>query len=198
MNKPPLLHVTLSQPEDWLRQHGDALFRYAFFRTRDRTQAEDLVQETLLAALKARHGFVGRSSERTWLVGILKNKLADHLRKSGRQQLFGDLAETDEELDALFETSAGQHWKTPPADWDNPARALEQKQFWKVFAECVSTLPTRQAQAFSLCELDGLDGEEVCNILGITTTNLWVMLHRARLRLRQCLEAHWFDREAGR
>ncbi len=182
----------LSEPETWLAQHGDALYRYAYFRLRDRAQAEDLVQETLIAALQARQGFAGRSSERTWLIGILKNKLVDYLRKSVRERPLGEVAGTESEIDALFDASDDDHWKKPPAHWASPTGALEQKQFWKIFIECIEALPVRQAQAFSLCELEGLEGEEACKVLGIATTNLWVIMHRARLRLRECLEAHWF------
>lgn len=193
MSKRPSKSHELSPPEDWLAQHGDALCRYAYLRLRDAAQAEDLVQETLLAALKARQSFRGRSTERTWLIGILKNKLVDYLRKGAREQPFGELTEAEEEIDALFD--AGGRWKTPPADWGNPAHALEQKQFWKVFADCFAALPSRHARVFALCEFDDLDGTEVCKVFDITATNVWVILHRARLGLRQCLESRWFGRE---
>lgn len=155
-----------------------------------------MVQETLLAALKARRGFAGRSTERTWLIGILKNKLVDHLRKRSREQPVGDLADTDGGIDAMFD--AGGHWKTPPSAWDNPSEALQQKQFWAILTQCLDALPTRHAQVFTVCEIDGLDNAEACKVFGIAATNVWVILHRARLRLRQCLETHWFGREAGR
>lgn len=193
MDKPPKSQQVLSKPESWLTQHGDALYRYAYFRLRDAAQAEDLVQETLLAALQARQGFAGRATERTWLIGILKNKLVDFLRKSSREQSFGDMESSEIEIDALFDTEG--HWKLPPSTWENPANALEQKQFWNVMAKCLGSLPPRHAQVFSLCELDGLDSTEACKVFGIAATNVWVMLHRARLRLRQCLETHWFGRE---
>jgi len=196
MNESSSARRQLSDPETWLAQHGDALYRYAYFRLRDRAQAEDLVQETLIAALQAQEGFAGRSSERTWLIGILKNKLVDYLRKSVRERPLSELAVTESEIDALFDASDDDHWKKPPANWVNPAQALEQKQFWAIFIECIEALPVRQAQAFSLCELEGIEGEEACKVLGIATTNLWVMMHRARLRLRECLEAHWFGQGA--
>lgn len=193
MNKRPSKPQELSPSEDWLKQHGDALYRYAYFRLRDSAQAEDLVQETLLAALQARHGFSGRSAERTWLIGILKNKLVDYLRKSTRERPFSDLGDSDEEIDALFDAKG--RWKTPPSDWGNPTATLEQKQFWKVFAGCFEALSSRHAQVFAMCEFDGLDSAEVCKVFDITATNVWVILHRARLRLRQCLESQWFGRE---
>jgi RNA polymerase sigma-70 factor (ECF subfamily) len=182
-------------PETWLDTHGDALFRYAFLRVRDRDAAEDLVQETLLAALQAQRNFAGGSSERTWLVGILKHKLADHWRRSGRETMPESPAgadDPDELLELLFDAENGDHWRTPPSPWLKPDAALEQRQFWEVLAACIDALPPAQAQAFALCEIDGATGAEACKVLDVTPTNLWVMLHRARLRLRQCLEIHWF------
>ena len=195
MGKTPIAGKRLSRPEVWLDEHGDALYRYARFRLNDSALAEDLVQETLLAALQAQDSFAGRSTERTWLIGILKNKLIDHLRKTCREITLD--VESDDDLDALFDTASRIHWRTPPSVWDNPLAALEQKQFWSVFSDCLGDLPARQAQAFTLCEIEGLDGGEACKVLGVTATNVWVLLHRARLRLRECLENHWFDHRKG-
>jgi RNA polymerase sigma-70 factor, ECF subfamily len=197
MAKPSPSGIRLSPPEVWLEQHGDALYRYAYYRLNDAALAEDLVQETLLAALQAQDSFAGRSTERTWLTGILKNKLIDHLRKHAREQTIDTSPGSDEDFDALFENDNWSHWKTPPSVWDNPSAALEQQQFWTVFSDCLGALPARQAEAFTLCELEGLDGAEVCKVLGIATTNVWVLLHRARLRLRECLENHWFAQRKG-
>ena len=185
--------TTTSTPEQWLSEHGDALFRHAYFRLRDKMAAEDTVQETLLAAMKARERFAGRSSERTWLIGILNNKVVDYLRKQVREQSLeqGDLG--DEELeDLLFE--ADGHWRRPPSAWGNPDAAFEQKAFWEALSRCLDELPDRQAQAFSLCEMDGVGGAEAGKVLGISTTNIWVILHRARLRLKECLEINWLGR----
>ena len=182
----------LSLPEVWLEQHGDALYRYAYFRVNDAALAEDLVQDTLLAAFQAQDSFAGRSTERTWLIGILKYKLIDHLRKHAREQLMDTTPGSDQDFDALFKDDNWSHWQKPPAVWDNPSAALEQQQFWAVFSDCLSTLPDRQAEAFILCEVEGLDGNEACKVLDVTPSNVWVLLHRARLRLRECLENQWF------
>jgi RNA polymerase sigma-70 factor (ECF subfamily) len=180
-------------PRTWLDEHGDALYRYALVRVRNAAAAEDLVQETLLAALTARERFAGQSSVRTWLIAILKNKLIDHLRRRAREAPPVD--EPDDELiDELFEDDPGQHWRSAPGVWANPSGALEQTEFWQVFSDCLAQLPPRQAQAFGLCELDGLAGEEACKVLGLSPSNLWVLMHRARLRLRQCLETRWFGK----
>ena len=183
----------LSSADRWLDDHGDALYGFAFQRLRNRDAAEDLVQETLLAAWRSRASFAANSSERTWLIGILKHKLADHWRHSARQpsEAF-DPEAVDDLIDQTFDMTKGGHWRVAPSAWNNPDAALEQQQFWQVFVDCVGALPPAQAQAFSLCELDGLKGEEACKAMQIAATNLWVMLHRARLHLRQCLEINWF------
>lgn len=179
------------EPGRWLDQHGDALFRYALARVRERALAEDLVQETLLAALRGRSQFAGRAAERTWLIAILKNKIIDHFRKSAREQSLDALEDPDALIDAQFE--ADGHWRTPPEAWANPVAAFESEEFWRRMAECLNGLPERQARAFSLCELEGIEGEAACKVLGVSASNLWVLLHRARMRLRQCLEAGWFS-----
>lgn len=179
-------------PHRWLDLHGDALFRYAMLRLRDTMLAEDMVQETLLAAVQGYARYSGQSSERTWLIGILKHKIIDHLRKAQRETPLGD--ELADRLDDLFDEHG--HWRIDIGAWGEPERALEQGEFWRVFSACIEHLPRRQADAILLREIDGLDGEAICKELGIATTNnLWVILSRARLRLRQCLDANWFQRQ---
>ena len=181
----------------WLDEHGDYLFKYASFRLRDDTAAEDAVQETFLAALKAYEKFEGRGSERTWLVGILKHKIIDHFRKLEREAPIGeDVDEGPEHLE-FFERGDQWvgHWNADraPSDWHaTPAELIERADFWKIFNDCLSPLPQRTASAFTLREVDGLKSEEICEILSISVNNLWVMLHRARLHLRNCLEVNWF------
>lgn len=179
-----------SAPEQWLAEHGDVLYRHAYFRLRDRMAAEDMVQETLLAAMRARERFAGRSSERTWLTGILNNKVVDYLRRQTREQGLeqGDLG--DDELEGLLFEADG-HWRHPPSAWGDPDATFEQKVFWEAFSRCLEELPTRQSQAFTLCEMDGVGGAEAGKVLGVSTTNIWVILHRARLRLKECMEINW-------
>jgi RNA polymerase sigma-70 factor (ECF subfamily) len=185
---------TTAAPEDWLTEHGDALYRHAYARLRDAMAAEDAVQETLLAALRGREGFAGRSSARTWLIGILNHKVADILRRRSRERNLNQAETGDEPLEDLLFAADG-HWRHPPAAWGDPDAVLEQQTFWEAFARCLETLPPRQAQAFTLCEMDGVAGAEAGKVLGITATNVWVVLHRARLRLRECLELNGLKAE---
>ncbi len=185
----------LSDPATWLDQHGDSLYRFALLRVRNPTTAEDLVQETLLAAWRAKDNFAGQAAERTWLIAILKNKLIDHFRRSSRETPLPDIAATDDAIDALF-TEHNNHWVRTSSAWANPDEALEQAEFWGVFQDCLAGLPVRQAQAFTLTEIDGLSTEDLCKALAAQPSNVWVMLHRARLRLRECLEQHWFGAKA--
>jgi RNA polymerase sigma-70 factor (ECF subfamily) len=191
--------IAQTNPEVWVDEHGDTLYRYALMRLRDQDSAEEVVQETLLAGLKARERFTGRSSERTWLVGILKHKIVDHIRRRTRERPSSgaDAAETLDHLEQNLFDQTG-HWKNGPSDWlTHPDLVRERAEFQGVFAACLDGLPERMADAFSLRELDELDSATICKALGITETNLWVMLHRARLKLRGCLETHWLDDSAG-
>jgi RNA polymerase sigma-70 factor (ECF subfamily) len=171
--------------------HGDYLFRFAASRLRKREVAEDLVQETFLAALGARDRFAGASSERTWLVAILKRKIVDHLRRKDQERTVSDLAASDRWVEALFDERG--NWKKKPGKWpSDPSSALEKQEFWAIFMSCLRKLPDRLADAFTLREVEELDGAEVCKVLNISANNLWVMLHRARLGLWRCLEVNWF------
>ena len=189
-------------PGIWVEQHGDYLFKYALFRLRDSSAAEDVVQETFLAALRGYEKFEGRGSERTWLVGILKHKITDHFRRITREAPIGQEEDEGPEHSEFFTRTDEwtNHWNVDyaPSEWHaNPAQLAEQGDFWRVFSDCLSPLPQRTASAFTLREVDGLTSEEICEVLGIKVNNLWVMLHRARLHLRNCLEMDWFKRETG-
>jgi RNA polymerase sigma-70 factor (ECF subfamily) len=182
----------LSDPDTWVERHGDALFRYARLRVSDRAQAEDLVQETFLAALRARSKFARKSSERSWFVGILKHKIVDHLRSQSRESPAGDLQNEDSGLEGLFNKRG--KWKVYLKAAANPRALLEQKEFWATFQQCLSRLPQRLAAVFSLRELEELSGEEVCRTLELSASNFWVSMYRARLGLIRCLDSHWFKK----
>jgi RNA polymerase sigma-70 factor (TIGR02943 family) len=181
-----------ANPERWVDEHGDYLYRFALSRVRGPDVAEDLVQETLLAALKTAAAFAGRSSERTWLTGILKNKILDWLRRKQRARLMADLDQPDPCLEDLFDQSG--HWKSGPRLWrGDPARILERQEFWDAFRHCHARLPDRLREVFSLRAMDDVPAADVCQVLGITATNLWTLLHRARTRLWRCLDQSGFN-----
>jgi RNA polymerase sigma-70 factor (ECF subfamily) len=185
----------LSDPEIWVDEYGDALYRFALARVKDPSVAEDLVQETFLAGLGARKNFKGRSTTKTWLIAILKHKIVDHIRKKSREQDSDKLESLADGIDMNF-TDRGD-WHIRPTKWaKNPTKLYEQKEFMDVLYRCLTELPNRQAEAFMLREMDGLSTEEICKELDITATNSWVILYRARMLLRQCLEINWIDSQA--
>ena len=168
------------------------LLRYASLELRNPDAAEDAVQETLLAALAAESGFQGRSNLRTWLTGILKHKIVDAIRRAGRERPL-DVSSDDEstaEFDALFNERG--HWHEHPSPWDDPDGALHQKQFLTALQACLAALPARTSQVFLMREHLGLDTAEICKELALTSTHCWVLLYRARMALRECLEKTWF------
>jgi RNA polymerase sigma-70 factor (ECF subfamily) len=169
-------------------RHADALFRYALLQTRDRAAAEDCVQETFLAALQARDAFRGKSSERTWLIGILHHKVCDHFRRRGRETQADD-PEALASVNAMFR--ADGVWKQIPRKWAFPEAPLRREEFRRALQECLSKIPFRMSDLFCLREIHGLKTGEICQIMEITPTNLSVQLHRARALLRQCLERSW-------
>ena len=187
VGQPPL------DPSIWVDEHGDALYRFALLRVKDQHVAEDLVQETFLSALQAVDRFKGRSSIRTWLVGILKHKTIDYFRKNTKEVSASDLNMWEEDDDREYFDKDG-HWKKGPQEWNaSPEQLVENQEFWSMFQNCLSNLPETHRRAFALREIDGINSEEICKILSITSTNLWVMLHRARSRLRKCLDTCWFQ-----
>jgi RNA polymerase sigma-70 factor (ECF subfamily) len=166
------------------------LYRYALLRLGSPDSAADAVQETFLEALRARGSFAGRSSEWTWLVGILRHKVVDQLRRSRRESV-ANSSSAESTWESPFEHRG--RWRIGPADWKvDPSREVENREFREVLNRCLAKLPRGVSDAFFLRELDGLAAEEVQQLLGITPANLWKRLHRARLQLRQCLESGWF------
>jgi RNA polymerase sigma-70 factor (TIGR02943 family) len=184
-----------TDPAEWVNRYGDYLFRYAMLRLRDRSTAEDLVQETFLAGIKDRRSFSGNSSESTWLVGILKHKIIDHFRRQAREAPLGENDLREHPDPSSFDGSG--HWTSGPTDWGgNPADLYREKKFLDQLEKCLSGLSPNHANAFTLREIEGADTGEICKVLNVSETNLWVILHRARMLLRRCLEANWFERSA--
>ena len=187
----------LDDPANWVDQYGDFLYRFALSRVKDSSTAEDIVQETFLAALKSRANFQGRSTARTWLIAILKHKIVDHIRKQVREPVSDKVeslsdASANDPIEGNFKDGGG--WLNRPAKWDvNPMKIYEQKEFMDILYRCLSDLPERQAEVFMMRELNGLSTEEICKALNISATNSWVILYRARMWLRQCVEKNWLD-----
>jgi len=171
----------------------DYLYKFARLQLRNEAWAEDAVSETVLAALSKPQAFAQRSQLKSWLVGILKHKIIDSLRQHGREATASSLGEDDEAdpLDYIGYKSDG-HFIEPPADWGNPEQDLSNQQFMRVMDACANKLPAVQGRLFLMREWLELSVEEICKDLSLTPTNLYVQLHRARLRLRECLELNWF------
>jgi len=179
-------------PEHWVDQYGDYLYHFALGRLRNPQDAENVVQETFLAAFQAKDSFSGKSAERTWLIGILKHKIIDHMRKSYRDKPVTDLQKNEEAINEFFDHK--DIHKRQPSGWlPDPEELLEKKEFWQVFQKCKEELPETAGDAFTLREVERVDSKEICEILNITDSNLWVLLHRARMQLKECLEINWYE-----
>jgi RNA polymerase sigma-70 factor, ECF subfamily len=179
-----------------IETHRPYLVRYALAQLRDSQLAEEAVQEALLSALESLATFEGKSSLRTWLTSILRFKVIDLQRRavSDRRNLeytdFAAEAGEDGWLDDLFDETG--HWREAPSAWGDPQAALEQARFWATFERCLDKLPAAGGRVFFKREIVGEETETICKDEGITTSNCWVILHRARLSLRACLEMNWF------
>ena len=172
--------------------HRSYLLRVARLQMRNEEVAEDLVQETLLAALQGAAGFSGKSSVKTWLTGILRHKIVDAIRRKTSAPAFTSLDDETriDDMDALFDETG--HWENPPAAWGNPDADLEREEFLDMMDFCLEKLQPNTARVFMMREVLELDSDEICKELSITSTNLWVIMYRARISLRECLEKNWF------
>ncbi len=179
-----------------LAQHRPQLLKFAMLRLRNHARAEDAVQDTLLAAIEAADRFAGDSSVRTWLTGILKHKIVDHIRRHSREvrvKAAGD--DPPEGFEPLREED--DRSREQPAQWGDPAAALAQGEFFARLEACLARLPEQTARAFVMSEVMGLSTGEICRTLGVSDANCWVRLHRARVRLRESLRDCWLVPEAG-
>ena len=189
--------VNQMMDKNQLHQHRTVLFRYALLQLHDNDAADDAVQETLLAALQTGDNFRSESAVRTWLIGILKHKIADHYRVQGKyyalEKAHGeDETDPNEAIEQLVFNGKG-HWIGSPSAWKNPDHALEQDEFWLMFELCQKNLPEQQARIFMLREMVGLEADEICQDMNMSQSACRVYLHRARLGLRECLEQRWFN-----
>jgi len=174
-----------------------ALFRFAMLQLRNDAVAEDVVQDTLIAVLEHPERFAGQSSLRTYLTGILKHKIIDVMRASKRvKQIEPQEDQTEDDvIDALFK--ADGHTHELPRAWGDPDATLEQKDFFRILEICLEKLPAKTARIFMMREWLELETDEICKEIGISTSNAWVMLYRARIKLRECLELNWFGNQTS-
>ncbi len=171
------------------------LMRFARSQLRNDAWAEDAVSDTLLAALEKPGSFSGQSQLKTWLVGVLKHKVVDQLRRHTREATLLTTEDGDDLEESLFDSTG--HWRQAPQNWGDPEAACGQRQFFEVLEACCDQLPAAQGRVFMMREWLDLETDEICKELQISSTNLWVLLHRARLRLRACLQLRWFSGQAA-
>lgn len=191
---------TIPAANEWIKSYGDYLFSLAMIKTRNKEVAEDLVQETFLSAFKAYDKFQHGSTEKTWLTAILNNKIIDHYRK---KDVLKDaetyLSETDSSFYDHFFTADRQmygHWikEAYPQVWELPAdHSLIQQEFRKILELCLSKLPSKLLPVFIAKFMDDEDAEDICKEFNLSSSNYWVILHRAKLLMRGCLEENWLS-----
>jgi RNA polymerase sigma-70 factor (TIGR02943 family) len=184
-------------PASWVALHGDYLFSFCMVRVNDRANAEDLVQETFISAIKGRDYFKGDSSERTWLTAILKNKITDFYRKKDVLKGSRDYLEaTGQDFSKHFFDSADGHWLpgASPKSWAEPADlAVNREDLMKVVQMCIHKMPSTLVPVFTAKFLDDEDSETICKVHNISSSNYWVIIHRAKVLMRSCLEKNWFS-----
>lgn len=184
---------TKLQPDLWVKLYADILYSFALKRVNNEEVAQDLVQETFLGGLKSQHGFDGNSSEKTWLIAILKFKIIDYYRTKNKQKSQSLHQDDGEEIDHFFFEDNG-HWKPEHAlvgDFESADSALEKKEFYHVLEKCLNILPNKLATVFRLKLLIEEKSEVICEMLNITDANYWVILHRAKVQLRSCMATNW-------
>lgn len=190
-------------PTHWIERYADYLYSYAFARLRKEEVAQDLVQDTFFSALRAQETFLQNASEKTWLVAILKRKIIDYYRKKSTQNELNILDKPVEGEDGtigyFFENQASTpgHWTSAasPNQWGRTFEtSVESDEFNDILRRCLTKLPEKTAAAFVMKNMEGLDTDEICKELNITQSNYWVMMHRAKLALRDCMEKNWFNK----
>lgn len=181
----------MSNPELWVKEHANYLYQYAIKRISDSELSKDLVQETFLSAIKSLSDFKGKSTERTWLTSILKNKIIDHYRKKSKEASLYELQSTEENRTNFFEENG--HWKkeNEPERGIEEADLLENEELENILKGCMKKLPENWALVFSMKYMDGEDSLKICKELNLSPSNFWVIIHRAKLSLRACISKHW-------
>ncbi len=185
------MNKELLEPQKWVERYADMMYRYALVRVREPETAEELVQSAFFAALKSQNSFAGKSTEKTWLFGILKHKTMDYFRGSKKTI---SIDPTSDKKSGLIQFDPSGHMITKPKNWKlDPEKAAENNELAKILAQCMNALPEKFHRIFVMKEVDGMSSEEICNEFDIKPTNLWVILHRARNQLKLCLESNWIN-----
>jgi RNA polymerase sigma-70 factor (TIGR02943 family) len=182
----------LLKPDQWIDRYADYLYNYTIARVNDHEIAQDIIQDTFLAALKSAKNYKGDASERTWLISILKRKIIDHYRKVNSKK-----GKAEVKMGPILnrEDEAAGDWleeKVKDPFMLNAEYQIENEELGLAIHFCLSNLPAKQAEVFKMKTIDGYDTETICNDLNITSSNLWVLIHRARTSLVACLEKNWF------
>jgi RNA polymerase sigma-70 factor (TIGR02943 family) len=177
-------------PDKWVDNYADELYRYTYTRVCDSGYAEDIVQETFLSAWRAKDTYKAEASEKNWLYAICKNKIIDHFRKHSNNVIKPSTAEEDIYFDEV------EHWRKEPTpnEWGmNYSQPVETKEFYNILGLCKQKLKDIQRQVFSMKYMEEIEAEEICKVLDITPSNYWVIIHRCKLHLRSCLEKNWLN-----
>lgn len=185
------MEMDKADPKKWLELYGTMLYQYALPRVNDSTLAEDLAQDTFLSALKGLAGFKGDASEKNWLFAIIKNKIIDYYRKKATENSLISMPDLQHTDNAWFNDDGGWADNKMPADWHTANNPAERKEIQKIISWCKEHLKTLQQQVFTLKYMEDLDSAEICKVLNISSSNYWVLIHRARLQMRDCVEKHW-------
>ena len=189
MNPNESINNSLS-PDKWVDSYADYLFNYAVARVNNEAIAKDLVQETFFAGLKSAKNFEGKSTERTWLVSILKRKVIDHYRKINSKK-----GQAEVKMNFYDEGENEGNWieERVPQTWKNEAEEnIENEELKNQIDKCIDSLPEKYAMVFRMKTIQEFETDEICKELDITPSNLWVIIHRARTQLRNCMEKNWF------
>ncbi len=184
------------EPKNWVDNYSDYLYNYAYYRVNSQELAEDLVQDTFLAGINGLKTYKAEASEKTWLVSILKNKIIDHYKKaSTRNESPLKLSTYDTpSYDHFFDKKRMGHWQkdTSPKDWgDRTESQVETKEFYAILEKCMAAIPVKWQGIFKMSLIDDKDSVLVCKEFEITSSNFWVIMHRAKLQIRECLEKNW-------
>lgn len=177
-------------PDKWVNLHADYLFNYTISRVNNHDLSKDLVQETFFAGLKAKDNFQGKASERTWLIAILKRKIIDHYRKMNSTK-----GKAEVKMNFYSDGEREGEWieERVPSNWGNETdKNIENEELSNTLEKCINNLPEKYAIVFRMKTIQQFETEEICKELEITSSNLWVIIHRARTQLRKCMEDNWF------